>query len=366
MKILHVEAGRNLYGGALQVVYLIRGLADRGVENLLVCPPGSAIEQAGREAGAVVHPVAMGGDLDLLLPVRLRRIIRTQRPDLVHLHSRRGADVLGGLAARWSQTPCVHSRRVDNPEFPFVARWKYRLFDRIVTISEGIRDVLLAEGVPGDRVVCVRSAIDTAAYDCSGETPWFRKEFDLKEGDRAVGMIAQFIRRKGHRDLLNALPAVLEKHPSLRVLLFGKGPLEQEVRRHATRLRLDPAVRFCGFRSDLKRVLPCLDALVHPAYMEGLGVSLLQAAASCVPIIATSVGGIPEIVHDGENGVLVPPGRTDRMAEALARLLSDPAGARAMGHAGRSMIKRNFSLEQMVTGNLRVYETVLRRQGGGV
>ncbi|MCU7857711.1 MAG: glycosyltransferase, partial [Candidatus Thiodiazotropha sp. (ex Lucinoma borealis)] len=99
MKVLHVEAGMHLYGGARQVVYLLSGLQQQGVESILVCPNGSAVGQAASETGIVVHEIPMGGDLDLALIWRLRRIIQQQQPDLVHLHSRRGADILGGLAA---------------------------------------------------------------------------------------------------------------------------------------------------------------------------------------------------------------------------------------------------------------------------
>ncbi|MBN4841714.1 glycosyltransferase, partial [Citrobacter braakii] len=123
------------------------GLRAAGVDSVLACPPGSAIAGAAT-AHARVHELPMGGDLDLGLVGRLRRLIRAERPDLVHLHSRRGSDVLGALAARLEGVPVVLSRRVDNPESRAWVVLKYRLHDRIVTISEGIRTVLRAEGVP--------------------------------------------------------------------------------------------------------------------------------------------------------------------------------------------------------------------------
>ena len=361
--LLHVESGRHLYGGALQVQYLLEGLAARGHRNILVCPEDSAIAGAAREV-ATVYALPMGGDLDWRFVGRLRRLIRAERPDLVHLHSRRGADTLGGLAARLEGVPTLLTRRVDNPEPRWWVGLKYRLYDHVVTISEGIRQVLLAEGLAPERVTCVHSAVDTERYrpGCDGE--WFRREFGLAEGEPAVGVVAQLIERKGHRTLLDALPRVVEANPDLRVLLFGQGPLREELEAKVHTDGLEGAVTFAGFRDDLERVLPCLDAVVHPAEMEGLGVSLLQAAACAVPIVTTPVGGIPEAVHDGENGLLVPPRDAAALADALLRLIQTPGLRVGMGQKGRHVADTMFSIDAMVAGNLAVYKRLCQQDCG--
>lgn len=363
MKVLHVEGGRHLYGGALQVVFLMRGLAAHGVSNVLACPTGSAIAGAG--AGhAEVCELAIGGDADIGFVARLAALIRRHAPDLVHLHSRRGVDVWGAVAARRCGVPVVLSRRVDNPEWPPWVRWKYGRVDRVVAISQGIARVLQAEGVPAARVDCVRSAVDTDAYAplAVGDTAaraWFRAEFALADGAPVIGMAAQFIERKGHRTLLDALPAVLASVPSLRVLLFGQGPLLEPMRRLALQHGLAEAVNFVGFRNDLPRVLPHLELLVHPAEKEGLGVALLQAAACAVPIVAGRAGGMPEIVRPGLNGELIEPGDAAALARQTLALLGDPARRAAYGAAGRELVLREFSVDAMVRGNLAVYRSVL-------
>ena len=163
MKVLHVEAGMHLYGGALQVVFLLRGLKALGVDSILACPDGSAIaREAAPHAQVVTLP--MKGDLDVGLLSRLRHLIREVRPDVIHLHSRRGSDIWGALAGRLEGVPVVLSRRVDNPEARLVVKLKYRLYDEVVTISEGIRQVLLSEGVPAGKLHCVLSAVDTQQY----------------------------------------------------------------------------------------------------------------------------------------------------------------------------------------------------------
>lgn len=361
MKILHVEAGMHLYGGALQVVFLMRELSARGVRCVLACPAGSAIAQAAAPY-ASIYPMAMGGDGDFGMVPRLRRLIKLERPDVVHLHSRRGADVWGGVAARTSRVPVVLSRRVDNPESRWAVALKYRLYDRTVTISEGIRQVLLSEGVPIDKLRCVPSAVDTQQYQPGGrqDRDWFCQEFGLGPEAATVGMVAQFIPRKGHQLLLEALPAVLAAHPDVKVLLFGQGPESGAVQRQidASDL-LARHVNLVGFRKDLDRVLPHLDLLVHPAYMEGLGVSLLQAAACGVPIVAARAGGMPEIVRPGLNGELIEPGDSSGLADAMLSLLGDPALRQRYGVAGRQWVVDHFSIDAMVTGNLAVYRELV-------
>jgi len=359
VKILHLEAGRHLYGGARQVQYLIEGLAAQGIECRLVCPAGSAIADAVRETAGHIDAIPMRGDADPGLVLRLRRILLAERPDLVHLHSRRGADLFGGIAARWTGLPCVLSRRVDNPEPPWLARLKYRLYDRVIAISEGIRQVLLTEGVEPERVVCVHSAVDATAYNTPCDRAWLDADLRLPPGAPLAGMVAQLIPRKGHRVLLDALPTVLAQHRDLQVLLLGKGPLEAELETEIRARNLQQNVRLAGFRTDLRRILGCLDLLVHPALMEGLGVSLLQAAAAGVPIIASRAGGMPEAVHHEYNGLLVPPGEAPALATAIRRLLADAPLRHRMGEAGRRLVEEQFSVNAMVEGNLRVYRSLL-------
>jgi glycosyltransferase involved in cell wall biosynthesis len=172
-------------------------------------------------------------------------------------------------------------------------------------------------------------------------------------------MVAQFITRKGHCHLLAAVPTILRQHPDVRFILFGKGPLEQDVRVQIAHQGLSAHILLAGFREDLETLLPCLYALVHPAEREGLGVSLLQAAACGVPMVATAVGGIPEIVREGVNGHLVPAGNPDALARALLKLLDAPKEAHALGERGRALVEAEFSIETMVQGNLQIYQELL-------
>jgi glycosyltransferase involved in cell wall biosynthesis len=361
MKVLHVEAGMHLYGGALQVVFLLRGLKALGVDSILACPDGSAIaREAAPHAQVVTLP--MKGDLDVGLLSRLRHLIREVRPDVIHLHSRRGSDIWGALAGRLEGVPVVLSRRVDNPEARLVVKLKYRLYDEVVTISDGIRQVLLSEGVPAHKLHCVLSAVDTQQYQPNRlHLEWFRATFQIAPDELVIGMVAQFINRKGHQTLLDALPAVLAQHPRTKVILFGQGPIRDEIQ---ACVQASPAlaerVQLPGFRNDLDKVLPCLDVLAHPAFMEGLGVSLLQAAACGVPLVGGRAGGIPEIVQPGLNGELIEPGDVAALAAALNTLLGSADLRQRYGKAGREWVQTRFSIETMVQGNLAVYNRTLK------
>lgn len=374
IKILHIETGRSLYGGALQVKYLLEGLVGYGISNLLICPVNSSIANSV-PSDVLVKTVPFVGELDLRLLGGIVGILRQERPDLVHVHSRRGADIYGGLAARICGIPAILTRRVDNPEPAFMgergrslsalARFKYGLYQRIVAISHGIERVLLNEGISAAKLVCVPSAVDTSLYEPYGngmerERAWFLHEFGLTSEHIPVGMVAQFIERKGHRYLVEAASLLVSQFPNLRFLLFGKGALEDEIKRLVHVRGLNQHVIFAGFRKDLPHILPHLAMLVHPALMEGLGVSLLQAAACGVPIVASRAGGMPEVVQDGTTGVLITPGDVNELAQAVRILIQQPERRLKMGMAARRFVCEEFSIERMVQGNLMVYEDVLK------
>ena len=355
MRVLHVETGMNLYGGARQVQWLLNGLAARAVAGLLVCPRGSAIADAAFDPGSEVAPLPMAGDLDFAFIGRLAAEIRRWRPDLVHLHSRRGADVLGALAARRCRVPVVLSRRVTNPEPRLLAPLKYRLYDRVITISRAIADGLVAAGVDPGVLRVVHSAVPVPDPGAGWDRARLEAEFGLEPGCCVAGMAAQFIERKGHAVLLDAAPRLLAARSELRFLLVGQGPLRAEIADRVAATGLEGRVLLPGFRPDLGAFIGALDLLVHPALDEGLGVVLLEASAAGVPVVAARAGGIPEAVHDGVNGLLVPPDDAAALAEAVLRLAGDAGLRAALGAGGRRLMAEAFSVERMVEGNLSVY-----------
>jgi glycosyltransferase involved in cell wall biosynthesis len=207
----------------------------------------------------------------------------------------------------------------------------------------------------------VRSAVDAAFYDCPADKGWFQAEFKLPSDEVTLGVIAQLIPRKGHRYLLDVLPDLLRRFPRLNVLIFGQGPLSEALEARVASAEFGGRVQMAGFRDDLRRVLPNLYAIVHPAEREGLGVSLLQASASSVPVIAARAGGIPEIVRDGNNGLTFEVGDRVALKVHLEQILLDTRLRDQLGEGGRLLAGSEFSIEAMVDGNYQAYQELLRR-----
>lgn len=360
MKVIHIESGRHLYGGAKQVSYLIEGLNQKGVNNILICPLHSAIEQKCQSSIKRCYPLPWGGDLDLRLIWRIRRILQLEKPDLVHLHSRRGADVLGGIAARWAGVPVVLSRRVDNPEPWLWAGLKYQLYNRVICISDAIKQVLSKAGIHENKLITVRSAVSPQDYLTKCNPMKLHDTFGLSSEDMLIGVIAQLIPRKGHRYLLEAMTGLISQYPSIKLIVFGKGKELQNLQDIARKLNIQPHVIFAGFWDDVADFIPCLDLVVHPALIEGLGIALLQAAGSGVPVVAVDSGGMKESVEHGVTGLLVKPANAKALFEAIDQLLSDRELRLRMGEAGRARIERSFTVDVMVEGNLAVYRELMQ------
>jgi glycosyltransferase involved in cell wall biosynthesis len=331
-------------------------LKDR-CTNILVCPKGSAIEAEATKAGAIVVPISLNGEGSLPAYFAIRQTIRDLQPDIVHVHSRRGADLWGVLAAARSRTPLVISRRVDNPEPRWLARLRYTPAARVVGISGKICEVLNAEGVPEEKLVSIRSGVDTDVFHPVEGKKHLHEAFGMPADSKVVVMAAQFIKRKGHATLMDAVPAILQEHPETYFLLLGQGPLWDEMKERAA--HFNGRVLCPGFRSDMETLLPECDILVHPAEMEGLGVVILQAAACGVPAVAARAGGIPEVVRDGRSGFLIDPGDSKRLALKVNSLLADETLRRNMSLYARDFAVNELSIKTMADANFALYTEIL-------
>jgi len=358
MRVLHIESGRHLYGGAAQVRDLLAGLHAARVDNVLVCAAGSALAAAA--CAAEVKELPMHGDLDVMLVARLRQVLRRERPDLVHVHSRRGADLYGGIAVALHGAPALLTRRVDAAEPALWARLKYRPYARIIALSRAIETQLLGSGIEAARIVRIGSAVDSDRYRPDARArARLLTELALPADALLVGVVAQLIPRKRHGLLLAELPAIIRREPRVRVLCFGRGPLEATLRAEIAALGLDGHVFLEGFRSDLPSVLPGLDVLVHPAEREGLGVALLEAASCAVPVVAAAAGGVVDAVEHGRTGWLFTPNDGAALASALLALLGDASERRRLGAHARGEVQRRFGVQAMVDAHRALYAAVL-------
>ncbi len=363
MRILHVETGRHLYGGARQALWLAEALADHGCQSVLVCTRGSEVAEAAAHR-VETWPLRWHGEGDLLALPRLVAAVRRIQPDLLHAHGRRGADLYTAAAAALTGVPALVTRRVDRPEAGWLARRKYRQYRRVVVLSRAIEAALEAGiGAVLPPRVLIPSAVDTTRFRPDGTArARVAGAFDLAAGAPVIAMAAQFIPRKGHTVLLEALPRVWAVQPALTCLLFGRGPGREALAREIAARGWASRVRIVGWRTDLAALLPAVDVLVHPAFAEGLGLILLEAGACGVPVVAGAAGGIPEVVVDGETGLLVPPGDAPALASALLRLLADRGLAQALGAAARRRVTARYSIPAMAAAYATLYREILEER----
>jgi glycosyltransferase involved in cell wall biosynthesis len=219
--------------------------------------------------------------------------------------------------------------------------------------------VLVDGGIDPEKLAIIRSAVDLDRINASPDCGAFRNEFEIDDGDFVIAVIAQFIPRKGHRYLFDVIPNLRDTYPNVRVLLFGSGPGEADLRALANRLNLFGTLQFAGFREDLDDYLACIDLLVHPAVKEGLGVAMLKAAAAGVPVLAFDTAGAREAVLHGKTGVLVPPEDTAKLQKAVALLIDEPEMRLELGAAGRQRMKDEFPVATMVDRHIDLYESVI-------
>jgi glycosyltransferase involved in cell wall biosynthesis len=251
----------------------------------------------------------------------------------------------------------VVSRRVDfPPEKHWFSRWKYRQPDRIIAISDRIARVLLDFGFDRDKVAVVHSGIDPARLEVD---PLPRRELGVPEEVPLLGNVAALVDHKDHATLLAAMPHVLHDLPNLHLVIAGEGELRPQLEAQIHRLNLGGAVHVLGYRKDVPRLLRALDAFVLSSKLEGLGTSILDAMACGLPVVATAAGGIPEMVVHEQTGLLVPAQQPEALAAAVVRIFRDCEEARKLAQAGKELVHRRFTVERMVEGNLRVYESLL-------
>jgi len=314
-----------------------------------------------------VHPVSMRGEADLLAVWRLRRLVRRGGFDLLHLHTSH-AHTLGVAAAALAGRPrarTVVSRRVDfsiyRHSFLGLNGWKYtRGTDRVVCVSNRIREVLVQDGLPPASLRVAHSGIDLARLDDAPPgAARIRAEIGIPADAPVIGNVAALAGHKGQRTLVEAAPRVLEAVPEAWILIAGDGALREELERRAEELGVSARVRFLGFRADVPSLLGAFTVFCFPSLLEGLGTSVLDAMAARLPIVASRAGGIPEAVEDGVSGLLVEPGAPGPLADALVSLLRDPDARRRLGAAARARVEALFTVERTVEGTLAVYRELM-------
>jgi glycosyltransferase involved in cell wall biosynthesis len=298
--------------------------------------------------------------------VRIAREMRRAKVEIVHSYLFH-ANWFGTLTARLARVPVaiVSKRNVDVYERArdrWACRIVNRLADCVTAVAQGVAEhVARTEGCRRDKIVVVPNGIDVTAGDRAGAAA--RPEDQGPAADHlVVGTIARLVWYKGHQELIEAFARVRREHGSARLALVGDGPLRPALGEQADALGLNGSVRFLGTVPRAWRLLPHFDVFVLPSRWEGMSNGLLEAMAAGRPIVATTVGGNPELIADGETGLLVPPENPEALAAAILRLVRDPALARRLGEAARRRVVQDYTLEAVVRRMENLYDRLLTRR----
>ncbi|HSE03288.1 MAG TPA: sugar transferase [Methylomirabilota bacterium] len=385
IKVLRVIARMNVGGPAIHVVNLTAGLDPARFDSILVTGTenpgeGSLLDLAQAHGiEPVVIPEIMGQATlkprDWKALVALYRLMRRERPHIVHTHAAKPG-VLGRLAARLAGVPVVvhtfHGHILHGyygPVMTWLLRRMERLLargtDRIVAVSEQVKQDLVRYGVaPAGKISVIPLGFHLQPFLESAEHRGsLYRELGLTNGARLVGIVGRIFPIKNHRLFLEAAVRVAAEERAARFVVVGDGVLRPEMEAHARRLGIADRVTFTGWRRDLPRIYPDLDVLVVSSRNEGTPVSAIEAMASACPVVATRVGGLPDLIEDGETGHLVPSEDASALAAAILRVLRDGEGARRMAGVARERVSQRFRAERLVADVERLYVELLAQKG---
>jgi glycosyltransferase involved in cell wall biosynthesis len=355
MRIVHLVIGGEVAGGQAVALRLARAARERGDEVSFVAPERGPFTELVAREGFDVDVLPLRRSFQLGAAWRLARLLRRRHADVLHTHTLAAANALSRPAARAAGVPVVshlhienHFRPATRPLLAGLDNATARLAARLVAVSEDTKRAYERQGYPRGRIEVVYNGVDVPANG------GFRRNEPAR-----IGEIARLCDVKGQRELLQAVARL----PEARLVLAGRdleqgGAFQDALERESERLGIRERVEF-GFHDDVPALLESLDVVALPSWTEGLPVVLLEAMAHARPVVATPVGGTPELVVDGETGLLVPPRDPEALAAALRRLLEDPDLARRLGEAGRERVAERFTAAQQTRRILELYDELV-------
>ncbi len=386
VKVLRVIARLNVGGPALHVAYLTAGLRDRGYDTTLVAgtlargEDSMAFVARGLDVQVVTIP-ELGREIspirDLVATLRLARLIRRERPQIVHTHTAKAGTV--GRVAAWlaggRQRPVVvhtfhgHVLRgyfgpLRSLVFRWLEQWLARRTTALIAVSPQVRDDLVQLGVaPAEKFTVIRLGIElcerVAGKDGRAET---RRYLGIPPDRFAVGWIGRMTAIKNTEDVLNAFKVLRERGVDATLCMVGDGPDREQLERRAHELEIMRDTLFLGYQHDVAPLYAAFDALVLPSSNEGTPVSVIEALAARTPVVATRVGGVPDVVREGKDGFLVETGDVESLADRLAQLASDPALRDRMGATARERVLPRYAVDRLVDDVDRLYRALLAAQ----
>ncbi|MBI5242178.1 MAG: glycosyltransferase family 4 protein [Elusimicrobia bacterium] len=355
MIVLNVTEAPGWSGGTNQMLLTSRELTRRGHKMILACPEGSVLAERATKHSLPVRSLNIREDYDLPAAWKLARMAREEGASIVHAHHPRAHAV--ALIARLlgSRSKLLVTRRVIFPirTNPFSAL-KYRapLIDRFIAVCHAAADELAKAGVPRSRISVIPSAVEISRWE---EARKARASLP-PQGPFRIGLIGHYAVFKGHEVLLEAAKEILAAFPDARFVLAGRGT--EELRGKAESLGIAAQVDILGPRDDVPDIVSKLHIFAMPSLQEGIATALMEAQVAGVPCVASRVGGIPDVLVDGETGLLVEPRNPKALADAILRLLRNPSEAQALAKRGCERVKSLFALPAVADRLEALYKEV--------
>ena len=369
LKILFIHGITEIGGAERELLLILSELPSLGYQPVVACPAQGPLVQELDRRKIEHHAIAMPPWRKLLAyPKRasavrvLREVIMTKRPLVLHVNDIWWVPQTLRAVAGFRIPIVAHVRQEIDP--PKVRRYELNELDRVFPVSRQIQRSLEAGGVLPERLRVIYSGLDTSAVPVQADGHQIRHEFGIPVDVPLIGTVGNLFPRKGYEVMLRALPTILKSLPELHYLVVGGGNAAYETRLRSLVKELGVAnrVHFAGFQDPVYSYLAAIDLYVHPALTEGFGIAVLEAMAMRKPVVATATGGLPEIVQDGETGIVVLPGDPDALAQSVSELLQDSARCRQLGEAGRTRVATHFTVESMMDQLVSGYGTLLGRR----
>ncbi len=359
MKVFVVNGGGDTGGGKTHLVTLLPELRKLGLDAQMVCFAEGMLSEETRAAGTPTRVLGIGVMLSPRLLLQLVELFRSERPEVVHTHGAR-ANLYGRVAAKLVGVPRIVTTMHSHTDLDYSSRWKNLLFstidrstrplaDRYIAVSHELGRALVQGGIPSRKLAVVHNGIYEPATACRD----LRSEFGI-EGP-IICAVGRLVGVKRFDLLLSAFQRVLATGKQATLLLVGDGPLEDELRSMASELGIAASVRFLGYRQDARQLMQASDAFVMSSDIEGLPIVMLEAMSAGVPIVVTAVGGIPEVVTDKVNGLLVERGDAPALANGIIDILSDSKSALERAASAREWFLQNASARAMAEKTAAVY-----------
>lgn len=366
IKLVQVIGGGEIGGAEEHVLALLTRLDREYFEPSLICLCQGPFAALASEKGIPTAEIIMKHKLDLTTIPTIRTFIKENKIDLVHTHGVR-ANLVARLAARREGRPVVttihsalrydYTSRLEATVAGIISRLTHPLTDRFIAVSEAVQEDLIAGGVSKERIVTIYNGLDFSRFDNAKPAAITRQELGLPLDQPVVALIGRLHPVKGHADYFQAARQILQERPGVRFLAVGEGPIREELTQMVNDLGIVRQVIFTGYCPDIKNILNAIDILCLPSLMEGLPLVVMEALYFGKPAVATRVGGIPEIIKDGHNGLLVPPQDATALAAGLLRLLSEPNLRQRLGETGQKQTP-DFSIDSMVSRTGALYRTL--------